>query len=95
MIVPGPQGGTNWQPPARRRQSRPTGARATPRPARPSGPTTAPVVTAWRGPVAADAERVRAQITNGGGGMPAFSGTLSEQQIADTTAYVVEEIAGG
>ena len=46
-------------------------------------------------PVAADAERVRAQITNGGGGMPAFSGTLSEQQIADTTAYVVEEIAGG
>ena len=40
-------------------------------------------------------ERVRAQITNGGGGMPAFSGTLSEQQIADTTAYVVEEIAGG
>jgi alcohol dehydrogenase (cytochrome c) len=45
--------------------------------------------------IQADAEQVRAQITNGGGGMPAFSGTLSEQQIADTTAYVVEEIAGG
>ena len=46
-------------------------------------------------PVATDAERVRAQITNGGGGMPAFGGTLTEQQIADTTAYVVERIAGG
>jgi mono/diheme cytochrome c family protein len=30
-----------------------------------------------------------AQITNGGGGMPAFSSTLSEKQIADVAAYVV------
>ena len=41
---------------------------------------------------ATDATKVRAQITNGGGGMPAFKDTLSEQQIADATAYVVEKI---
>ena len=29
------------------------------------------------------------QITNGGGGMPAFSGTLSEEEIANVAAYVV------
>ena len=29
------------------------------------------------------------QITDGGGGMPPFSGQLSEQQIADVAAYVV------
>ena len=28
------------------------------------------------------------QITNGGGGMPPFSGQLSDQQIADVAAYV-------
>jgi len=28
------------------------------------------------------------QVTNGGGGMPPFSGQLSEQQIADVAAYV-------
>jgi mono/diheme cytochrome c family protein len=29
------------------------------------------------------------QITNGGGGMPPFSGSLSEEQIANVAAYVV------
>ena len=29
------------------------------------------------------------QITNGGGAMPAFSGTLSEEEIANVAAYVV------
>jgi cytochrome c553 len=29
------------------------------------------------------------QITNGGGGMPPFSGQLSEEQIANVAAYVV------
>jgi mono/diheme cytochrome c family protein len=29
------------------------------------------------------------QVTNGGGGMQAFSGTLSEEEIADVAAYVV------
>ena len=42
---------------------------------------------------AMDLERVRAQVTNGGGGMPAFKDTLSEQQISDVAAYVTEEIA--
>ena len=40
-----------------------------------------------------DPERVRAQVTNGGGGMPAFKDTLSEQQITDVTAHVTEQIA--
>lgn len=31
---------------------------------------------------------VREQVTNGGGGMPAFKDKLSEQQIADVAAYV-------
>jgi len=39
--------------------------------------------------------RARAQVTNGGGGMPAFKGTLSEQEIADVAAYVTERIARG
>lgn len=29
------------------------------------------------------------QITNGGGGMQAYSGTLSDEEIADVAAYVV------
>jgi quinohemoprotein ethanol dehydrogenase len=40
-------------------------------------------------------ERARAQVTNGGGGMPAFKDTLTEQQIADVAAYVTERIARG
>jgi heme/copper-type cytochrome/quinol oxidase subunit 2/cytochrome c553 len=35
------------------------------------------------------------QVTNGGGGMPAFKGTLSEEEIANVAAYVVEDIVGG
>ena len=34
-------------------------------------------------------------VTNGGGGMPAFAGTLSEEEIANVAAYVVEDIVGG
>jgi heme/copper-type cytochrome/quinol oxidase subunit 2/mono/diheme cytochrome c family protein len=35
------------------------------------------------------------QVTNGGGGMPAFGGTLSEEEISNVAAYVVEDIVGG
>lgn len=35
------------------------------------------------------------QVTNGGGGMPAFGDRLSEQQILDVSAYVVESTSGG
>jgi mono/diheme cytochrome c family protein len=35
------------------------------------------------------------QVTNGGGGMPAFKGTLSEDEIEDVAAYVVQEITHG
>jgi alcohol dehydrogenase (cytochrome c) len=35
------------------------------------------------------------QVTNGGGGMPAFKGQLSEEEIANVAAYVVEDIVGG
>jgi mono/diheme cytochrome c family protein len=41
-----------------------------------------------------DLEQVVEQVTNGGGAMPAFSGTLSEQQIRDVAAYVVESTSG-
>ncbi len=40
-----------------------------------------------------DAERVQTIVTNGQGGMPSFSSTLSEQQIADVAAYV-SSVAG-
>ncbi len=39
------------------------------------------------------AERVHELVTNGQGGMPSFSSTLSEQQIADVAAYV-SSVAG-
>jgi len=32
------------------------------------------------------------QVTNGGGGMPAFKGALTDQQIADVAAYVTKNI---
>ena len=35
------------------------------------------------------------QVTNGGGGMPAFSGTLNEEEIENVAAYVAQEITGG
>ena len=34
------------------------------------------------------------QVTNGGGGMPAFKDTLSEQQIKDVAAYVSQSATG-
>jgi mono/diheme cytochrome c family protein len=37
----------------------------------------------------ADLQATIDQVTNGGGGMPPFSGTLSEQEIADVAAFVV------
>lgn len=39
-------------------------------------------------------ETVVAQVTNGGGRMPAFAGRLSEQEINDVAAYVVESTGG-
>jgi glucose dehydrogenase/cytochrome c5 len=46
-------------------------------------------------PSAQDLNTVIDQITNGGGGMPAFSGQLTPEQIKDTAAYVVGTITGG
>ena len=37
-----------------------------------------------------DKETVVSQVTNGGGGMPAFADRLSEQEIDDVAAYVSE-----
>jgi mono/diheme cytochrome c family protein len=45
-------------------------------------------------PKAQEQKGAEEQVTNGGGGMPPFSGTLSEEEIADVAAYVVEKIAG-
>jgi mono/diheme cytochrome c family protein len=41
-----------------------------------------------------DYRTVTAQVTNGGGGMPAFKSQLSTQQIADVAAYVVDSTGG-
>ena len=41
-----------------------------------------------------DAELVVDRVTNGQGVMPAFGDQLSEQQIADVAAYVVESTSG-
>jgi alcohol dehydrogenase (cytochrome c) len=46
-------------------------------------------------PSAKDLAAVSTQVTNGGGGMPAFKGQLSAKQIADVSAYVVKVINGG
>jgi quinohemoprotein ethanol dehydrogenase len=35
------------------------------------------------------------QVTNGGGGMPAFKGQLSSEEISNVAAYVSEDIVGG
>jgi alcohol dehydrogenase (cytochrome c) len=42
---------------------------------------------------AKDAAKVAKQVANGGGGMPAFKGQLTRQQIADVAAYVSQKIA--
>jgi len=39
-------------------------------------------------------EKAFTQIKEGGGGMPAFSPQLSDQQIADVAEYVVESTSG-
>ena len=41
-----------------------------------------------------DYRHVTAQVTNGGGQMPAFKSSLSAQQIADVSAYVVKSTGG-
>ncbi len=46
-------------------------------------------------PLAKEQAGAEMQVTNGGGGMPAFSGTLSEEEIKNVAAYVVEDIVGG
>jgi alcohol dehydrogenase (cytochrome c) len=40
-----------------------------------------------------DRAAVRKQVLNGGGGMPAFKGTLSDQQVQDVVTYVTERVA--
>jgi alcohol dehydrogenase (cytochrome c) len=46
-------------------------------------------------PKAKEQKGAEEQVANGGGGMPAFKGLLSPEEIADVAAYVVEEIVGG
>jgi len=41
-----------------------------------------------------DTELVVQRVTNGAGAMPAFGDQLSEKQIADVAAYVVESTSG-
>jgi alcohol dehydrogenase (cytochrome c) len=44
-------------------------------------------------PDAADQAKVEQQVRNGGGGMPAFKGTLNDQDIENVAAYVTQNIA--
>jgi mono/diheme cytochrome c family protein len=46
-------------------------------------------------PLAQTEEGTIEQVTNGGGGMPPFGGTLSEEEIENVAAYVVQEITHG
>jgi alcohol dehydrogenase (cytochrome c) len=46
-------------------------------------------------PSAKDLDTVTKQVINGGGGMPAFGGQLTSQEIANVAAYVTKEITGG
>jgi quinohemoprotein ethanol dehydrogenase len=43
-------------------------------------------------PSAKTPSKVKAQVTNGGGGMPPFKGQLTAKQINDVTAYVTKQI---
>jgi alcohol dehydrogenase (cytochrome c) len=45
-------------------------------------------------PLAQSQAGAEKQVTNGGGGMPAFKGQLSSEEIKNVAAYVVEEIVG-
>ena len=46
-------------------------------------------------PLAQSEEGAIQQVTNGGGGMPAFGGVLSEEEIENVAAYVAQEITHG
>jgi alcohol dehydrogenase (cytochrome c) len=46
-------------------------------------------------PDARNLGKVINQVANGGSGMPAFSGTLENRDIADVSAYVVQVVTGG
>jgi alcohol dehydrogenase (cytochrome c) len=46
-------------------------------------------------PDAGELTAVVKQVTDGGGGMPAFKGQLNDQQIADVAAYVTQKVHGG
>lgn len=46
-------------------------------------------------PLAKTEEGAIGQVTNGGGGMPAFGGTLSPEEIEDVASYVSGVIVGG
>jgi mono/diheme cytochrome c family protein len=46
-------------------------------------------------PLAQSEEGAIQQVTNGGGGMPAFGGVLSEEEIENVASYVAQEITGG
>jgi quinohemoprotein ethanol dehydrogenase len=45
-------------------------------------------------PLAQSQAGAEKQVTDGGGGMPAFKGQLSSEEISNVAAYVVEEIVG-
>jgi alcohol dehydrogenase (cytochrome c) len=45
-------------------------------------------------PAAKKLQNVIRQVTNGGGGMPAFKGQLSPQQIQDVSTFVTQKITG-
>jgi mono/diheme cytochrome c family protein len=46
-------------------------------------------------PLAQTEEGAIEQVTNGGGGMPAFGGTLSEEEIENVAAYVAQDVTEG
>jgi mono/diheme cytochrome c family protein len=46
-----------------------------------------------KSPVAENLAQVKKQVRNGGGGMPPFSGALSDEEIDVVAQYVVEQIA--
>ena len=46
-------------------------------------------------PKAKEQKGTEEQVKLGGGGMPGFAGTLSEEEVANVAAYVVESIVGG
>jgi len=46
-------------------------------------------------PKAKEQQGAEEQVKLGGGGMPGFEGSLSEEEIANVAAYVVESIVGG